>query len=462
MSLSFKKRIASHFMLATAIITALAFGTVYLIVQKTVYKNLDNDLTYEAHKHKTEINIDGKVHFFKKNEWEESEHKEVQVNPVFLQLNDENGYLLDKSPNLKERKLVMSNQRFVEDHYNTNLNKRAIRQIQIPLLKERKVKAYIVAAMSLDGSILVLENLRNTLFVLFPIVLLLLYLSSSFLAGKSIKPVVSIINTANRISKKNLDDRVPLPPNKDELYDLSSSINRLLDRIEKAIQREKQFTSDASHELRTPLSVLRGTLEVLIRKPRNVDEYEAKIKYSLFEIDRMANILEQLLEIARFDANPELTKQSFLPILVLSQQIITRLSTETTIKNIQIKVIKDDLYKDTLVDGFYGNLIIENLLSNAIKYSHPNTKIEVQFSNLASETVCTIKDYGIGILEEDLPKLFQPFFRSDALEHKSIKGNGLGLSIVQKAANAISAEIDVKSNIGIGSEFTIIFKGILR
>ena len=115
--------------------------------------------------------------------------------------------------------------------------------------------------------------------------------------------VKDIIETTNRITKDNLNERVKLPVNKDELYQLSNGINRLLQRIEDTIVRERQFTSDASHELRTPLASLRGTLEVLIRKPRTQSEYEEKVTYALYEIDRMNNIIEQLLILARMDNN---------------------------------------------------------------------------------------------------------------------------------------------------------------
>src|SRR5512139_762628 len=97
------------------------------------------------------------------------------------------------------------------------------------------------------------------------------------------------------------DERIELPANKDEIYTLTSTINQLLDRLEDAVLREKQFTSDASHELRTPLAAIKGTLEVLIRKPREVEQYESKISYCIIEVDRMSTIIDQLLMLARYD-----------------------------------------------------------------------------------------------------------------------------------------------------------------
>ena len=119
----------------------------------------------------------------------------------------------------------------------------------------------MLTAMSLEPSLMVLIKLRNVLIISYLLMLSVLYFISRYLAGRSMIPVKNITETTNHITKNNLNERVELPFYKDELYDLSSGINKLLKRIEDAIERERQFTSDASHELRTPLSSLRGTLE---------------------------------------------------------------------------------------------------------------------------------------------------------------------------------------------------------
>jgi signal transduction histidine kinase len=463
MKSSFKNRIATHFMIATALIVAVVFAVVYFIVQQTVYNNIDSDLSFEATKHIDEVEVfEAGIRFINKDEWEESEHREVQVNPVFIQLMSQTGELMDKSPNLKENQLPFQHQKHTGNHFNTKLNNRAIRQIQIPVEKSHKISGYIVAAMSLDSSLMVLKNLRYTLFVLFPIVLFGLFFISSYLAGRSIIPAVGIINTANRITKNNLNERIELPKNKDELYDLSTAINALLDRIENALEREKQFTSDASHELRTPLSVLRGTLEVLIRKERSVSEYEEKIRYGLTEIDRMADIIDQLLAMARFDANPELSPQSVIPVKALVQQIIALRQPQLSEKKLRLTLFQNNCDDQVLVNSFHANLILDNLIGNAIKYSLANGGIELTMTAQEDHVICIIKDEGIGIKKEDLDQIFTPFFRSDALNHKDVKGVGLGLSIVQKAALAINATIAISSDLGVGTEVKVIFKEILR
>jgi len=460
MSLSFKKRVALHFMIASAIVVAVVFGIVYFIVHQTVYQNIDNDLSFEANKHTKEIypSAEG-IKFIYKDEWEEVEHKEVQVNPVFIQLTDSLGRVKDKSPNLKEDELSFKNERIYGDHFNANLNQRLIRQAQIPVEKNGRIYGYIIAAMSLDGAIMVLKNLRNTLLLLYPIILFGLFFISSFIAGRSISPVVLITNTANRITKNNLNERIDLPANHDELYDLSNSINSLVGRLEKALEREKQFTSDASHELRTPIAIIRGTLEVLTRKERSPEEYQNKIQYCLHELDRMSDMTEQLLVLARFEVNAKQEKVAMASLMDLINTLIIQYSTALNKKNIEI-IINDQGGKQVELNTFYSNLIIDNLLSNAIKYSHDDGKIEITISGGDANVVhCIIKDEGIGIDQEDIQKIYTPFFRSNSLSHKDIKGVGLGLSIVQKAAEIMDAKIDIRSELGEGTVVHIQFVG---
>lgn len=462
MNFSFRKRIATRFMLATALIILLVFGTVYFIVRQSVYSNLDNDLSFESRKHLTEIELkENTIRFINAEEMEEIEHREVQVNPVFIQIVDQNGKLLAKSPNLKGQHLIFQKKHTNEDHFNAQLNKRNIRQVQIPIKRNQTVKGYIVAAMSLDASLMVLSNLGMTLVILFPIILIGLFFITSFLADKSIIPVVTISETTNRITRNNLNERVTLPKSKDELFVLSSSINNLLDRIQDAMNREQQFTSDASHELRTPLSVLRGTLEVLIRKPRTQEEYETKIQYSLQEIDRMALIIDKLLEIARFDSNPELNASSSVEIDLLFSEILTHRHPDISAKELHI-ITNDSCDQPIAIHRFYGRMILDNILGNAIKYSSNGGQIVIRTFLDQDGLNCEISDSGIGIRPEDLSQLFNPFFRSDALNHKEITGTGLGLSIAQKAANAIDASISISSELGKGTSVNVHFKEILR
>ncbi len=457
MNLSFKNRIALHYMIATALIMAVAFIAVYFVVQGVVYQNLDRDLSFEADKHAEEIIVVGdSIKIKNKKEWEEKEHREVQVNPVFIQILDKNGTFMDKSPNLKENKLSYNAKGNFGGSYNEILNNKPIRQLQLPIEENGKIKGFIVAAMSLEASQMVLLNLRNILLFVYLLLLASLYFISKFIAGRSIIPVKNVTETTKRITRNNLNERVALPQNKDELFDLSSGINDLLQRIENAMERERQFTSDASHELRTPLATLKGTLEVLIRKPREREEYEDKIKFSLTEIDRMTTTIEQLLLLARLDTSLKSVDESSVPLASIVDQILRRQVNQIAAKKLSIN-FQNFIDTETLVPLYFTNLILENIIGNAVKYAKCATKVHISIALSDSKIICKVQDEGMGIKKEDLNHLFNNFFRSDALNHKNISGHGLGLSIAKKAADAIHAKIQVDSEFGVGTLFTVIF-----
>ncbi|MCK0130011.1 ATP-binding protein [Flavobacteriaceae bacterium F08102] len=457
MNLSYKNRIALHYMIVTTIIMAVAFVVVYFVVKGVVYRNIDGDLSYEAEKHIDEIKIVGdSIKIKNKKEWEEREHREAQVNPVFIQILDKNGAFMDRSPNLKENKLKFKTKATFGGSFNEHLNDRAIRQIQLRIEQDGILKGYIIAAMSFESSKMVLVYLRNILLVVYLVLLASLYFISKYIAGRSIKPVKLVTDTTSRITKNNLNERVPLPPNKDELFDLSTEINALLQRIENAIERERQFTSDASHELRTPLATLRGTLEVLLRKPREPSEYEEKIIFSLGEINRMTETIEQLLLLARFDSDTKIPSDISVSLATLIDEIISRYKEEITAKDLIVN-FRNDLAVEPMVSEYYARLIIGNVFGNAVKYAKERTTIYVHLKRVDTKVICTIKDQGIGIKKEDLNMIFNHFFRSNALEHKNIVGNGLGLSIAKKAADAINATIRVESKYGVSTTFIIKF-----
>ena len=445
MNLSFKNRIALYYMTATAFVMGIVFLIIYLIVRTTVFYSVDRNLSFEAQKHAQEIWIRGdSILFMHKGEWEEREHNEIQVHPVFIQVVDQSGRLMDKSPNLKEASLQFASGKRYNEQFDAVLHGREIRQVQIPIKEAGRIEGYILAAMSMEDANMVVRRLRQVLWILFPVVLLGLFAVSRFLAGKSIDPIRVITATTDRITRNSLDERIELPKNRDELYTLTASINELLQRMKDALERERQFTADASHELRTPLAVLQGTLEVLLRKPRTEAEYREKITYSIGEIRRMSRMVDQLLLLARFDTAQRPAGLEPVDLVAAVDDVLQRHKAQIGGKTLAVDITgADSLAVHT--DPYYLDLILDNLLSNAIKYARPGSRITVAFSQEAGRPVCTIQDQGIGIRTEDLPHIFNPFFRSDALRHKEIGGNGLGLSIVKKACARLGVSVSIDS-----------------
>ena len=455
LSFSFKNRIAFNYIVSGSILIAIVFLFIYSIVKFSVNKHVNEEIQEELYKHLDDVSTDSNdTYLIQVDQWRAREHNSISVNPVFVEFYDNNKEIIDKSPNLKSSNLKLfpdSNNEFID----TKLNNIPVRQIQTAIINNNQVVGYLVVAMSLEDFEIV-QILKNILLVTFPIILILLFLIARFFAGRSIKPVRTIIETSNQITKDNLQTRIPLPQNKDELYVLSENINNLLNRIESAIDREKQFTSDASHELRTPLAVIKGTMEVLIRKPRNQQEYEEKIQFCISEVDRLNHMVDQLLLLARFENQKQNVKQETIYLNALVLDNLTRFSEKSESKKLKIKTeFTEDDY--LVCDNYLVSIIISNLISNAIKYSNPNGEIAIELGKKNNEVTFSITDFGVGIAKNDLDKIFNSFYRSDVSNHPEIKGTGLGLSIVKRLCDLLKLEIAVESNLNQGTKFVLNF-----
>ncbi|TXI67370.1 MAG: HAMP domain-containing histidine kinase [Flavobacterium sp.] len=454
-SFSFKNRIAFNYIVSGSFLIAVVFVFIYSVVKYSVNNHINEEIQEELNKHLNDISTDSNdTYLIQVDQWRAREHNSISVNPVFVEFYDNHKEIIDKSPNLKNSNIQLLNNvnnKFID----TKLNSIPIRQIQTPIINKGKIVGYLVVAMSLEDFQIVLI-LKNILLITFPLILILLFLIARFFAGKSIKPVQTIIETSSQITKDNLKTRIPLPFNKDELYVLSENINHLLDRVENAIDREKQFTSDASHELRTPLAVIKGTLEVLIRKPRNQQEYEERIQFCVSEVDRLNHMVDQLLLLARFENQKQNIKKETIYLNALILDNLIRFSDK--IDNKKIKVItsfNDDYYINS--DNYLISIIFSNLISNAIKYSNNETDLTIKLFEDNNSILFSLSDKGMGIAATDIDKIFTSFFRSDVVNHSEIKGTGLGLSIVKRLCDLLKIEITLTSEINKGTTFILRF-----
>jgi len=455
MSTSYKERIARRLTGVTALLFLCVFILIYLVANFTVVRNIDRDLDLEIEKHQDELVIaNGKISFLHSNEWEEMEHSQIQLNPIFIEIVDVEGKSMDRSPNLREFHLSFLPQKsHTEEAWTQKLGSREVRQRQIPLVNSGKIEGYLLLAKSFEDARELLDNLRNVLLVIYPILLITLYLSMRYLAGKSIEPLEKISQKTNQITQQNLGERVPDLGTNDEIGQLTLAINSLLGRLEQAMQREKQFTSDASHELRTPLSVLRGTLEVLIRKERSASEYEEKIKTALGSIDRMSAMLDQLLALARVENGKNLVQEE-LELITFLEELADKFSSEQQQRITFQSLVGMPIYVRTQEKSL--EMILTNLLENAVKYSEGKEGIFLRVGK-KDKAFIEVEDAGSGINPEHLEKIFDPFFREKEALDKGIPGTGLGLAIVKKLAQESAIQLSVTSKKNKGSIFKLEF-----
>jgi len=456
MKADYKGRIAGRLTLVTALIILVVFGVIYFVANITVVSSIDRELGLETDKHRGQIFlVNGEIRFLHKDEWQEMEHSQIQLNPIFIEIVDLEGNSMDRSPNLRSHHLSFSPDMTAEKAARTlRIGESEVRQMQIPLFNGGKHEGYLLLAKSFEDSRELLDNLRNVLLILYPGVLLSLFLTMRYLAGKSIEPIRQIISKTNRITQSNLNERVPEAEPNDEIGQLTRSINELLERLESSLIREKQFTSDASHELRTPLSVLRGTLEVLVRKPRSSEEYQEKIKTALSSIDRMSATIDQLLALAREEKGKFSVKEE-LELITFLEEVTDQMAGEHQ-RKIGFRC-ETDAPLFVKVNEQSLQMILNNLIQNAVKYTTPDEEILVKTGITNSLPYIQICDAGSGIDSDHLEKIFDPFFREKEAVDRLIPGTGLGLAIVKKLAQESGIRITVSSQKGQGSTFRLDF-----
>jgi len=442
MKLSFKKRIALFNTMAVAITTAILFMVIYGVVYYTSFRHLDNDILLEKEEilNSLDWNADSII-INKLPEWEEAEHKKVEVNPTFIQIVDNKDRMVFKSANLQSNHFLFNPTNAKEKFHNTLVEKQQLRLGQFPIRNDKgKIIGQLTVGISQQESHNVLNNLLFTLCISFPIILLVLYIASYLAASRAIAPVHQLIKTASGINDSNIHTRLPFPENEDELYQLTRTINELLSRIETSIQQQKQFTADASHEIRTPLAAIRGTLEVLLRKKREPEQYEEKIKEVINQTERLNQLLDQLLQLARLESGSVKKEVVYLDKLVT--ETIAKCDKQIAEKAVQLKIAIPESAA-VFADPFFLSMMINNLFSNALKYGDTNGKIVFVWQE--KSRIFSISNSGPAIAKEQLPFLFNRFYRTDDSRSSQIAGSGLGLAIVKKLSDLQHIVITVSS-----------------
>ena len=456
-NLSVKNRIALFYSFTFSIVLLLIFGLIYFIVNYGINKTMYETLEEEINSH-----VDYVLHeptlknFVQPREWEEVEHTDLSLNPVFIAIYDINFKLVENSPNLVQNKLEWNKNQAEQTPFYANYNSIQMLLSQAKLVHHGEVVGYLVVGISTKHNQLALDYLQKALLLIFPISLIIIFLLARFIASKSIEPVFNVIYTAQAISENNLSERIILPKNKDELYQLSTTINSLLDRLEFQIIKAKQFSSDASHELRTPLAVIKGTLEILIRRERTTEEYNEKINYTLKQVNRLYNLVEQFLLLSRVENNSlQLTSSDF----DIKNEILSSIDRfQILLDEKQIEVNTTELSSQNLTNyKEFIEIIIDNILSNAIKYVH--LKGEITISSVSENNLYHLifEDNGIGMSEDDLKFVQDRYFRIQDESMLNVSGYGLGLNIATKLAQLTKAKINITSTQGKGTKIILTF-----
>lgn len=276
-----------------------------------------------------------------------------------------------------------------------------------------------------------------------------------FLMRRVLAPVDAITIQAEQISSINLSERLPMLDTGDELERLTLALNRIMGRLDEAFQHISRFSADVSHELRTPLTILRGELETAAQYESLAPELMDLIGSALEETERLRTITEQLLAISRLDAGEvpmQMTRLDLGQLATSTAEQMRLLAEEKSItfgfdSGAGVEVVGDPSRLQQLV---------VNLLDNAIRYTGEGGHISVSATRRGDWAILAVADNGAGIPSEDLPHVFERFYRADKARTRYSGGSGLGLSIVKAICTAHRGEIEISSTEGIGTRVTVL------
>ena len=459
---SIRSRLTAWYVTLLAIILILFSVLLNYFLAKRLHESVDNSLTVSATVVATSATMRlGNSPLPGLNQLFEQFMNQGNLNK-FYRIYDGSGNVGSRSKNISASQFPLSQGAYADalegkNSYETFTvgGQQPIRVITMPILLEGKLINLVQVGTSLEAVQETLRNLKIFLFTAVPSVLILAALFLRFMARRALKPISRIIDTAREIGQgQELSKRIPVLKIKDELGQLALTFNEMMNRLENSFAQMRQFSSDASHELRTPLTVLKGQNELILSKQRKPEEYQEVISSNLEEINYMSKVLEDLFVLSKSDENQVNLDYKPVDLRALVEEVFKHAEILAEEKNIKIIIA---FLEPIEIKGDEVRLrqMVWNVLQNGIKYTQQGGELKISLQNEGDFALLTIQDTGIGIPEEDLPLIFNRFYRVDKARTRDEGGSGLGLSICRQIAEAHKGKIEVESKLGVGTRFKI-------
>lgn len=324
----------------------------------------------------------------------------------------------------------------------TDFGEEPVRMVSLPVTVA-DARYVIHVAMSLDDAYEVLRAGRWLFAGMSLVILTGIGVTGVVLARWALRPIREIVARAERIRDANLIERLPEPGTRDEIARLVDTLNDMLGRLAQSFEVQRRFTADASHELRTPLARLRAELEVMVRRPRTAAEYEETLYSCLDEVQRLQRLVEELLKLARIDAHQEPEPAEAIAVREIVEAAVAAIAPEAERRAVAVAV---DALPDTLINAapFAATVALANILNNAVKFSPPGGRVTIAVTVDREEAVVAVADTGPGVAPDEVPRLFERFYRGKAARSTDVAGVGLGLAIAQALVESQGGRISVE------------------
>jgi heavy metal sensor kinase len=301
----------------------------------------------------------------------------------------------------------------------------------------------------------VLREFYSVLYFALPIVLAVAVVGGYSLSSRALRPVDQIIDEARAIDPTSLSARLSVPASGDELQRLSETLNQMLGRVEKSVQRLRHFTADASHELRAPMTLIYTAAQFALRRERSPDELRESLQKVLREAKRCTELINQLLWLARSDAGSGRVELVSTDLVALVRDVVNEVMVLASDKGLSVWTSLPDTPSRALLDEVPFRRMLLILLDNAVKYTLTGGNIIVRVREEASEALISVADTGPGNPADDIPFIFDRFWRADTVRSRDSGGTGLGLAIAREIADRHTAKLTVESSVGQGTTFTV-------
>jgi two-component system, OmpR family, sensor kinase len=271
---------------------------------------------------------------------------------------------------------------------------------------------------------------------------------------RALSPLNRMAETSRGIDADDLGRRLPVPATGDELAALASAFNDLLQRLHESFERHRRFSGDASHQLRTPLAAMIGQLDVALRRDREPTEYRRVLSVVRAKADHLRQITESLLFLSRTNNEASFPDMEVIELADWVPRQLTRWSGHNRASDLDFRELR---YREVAIQAHPGLLAqaLDNLLDNAIKYSIPGSPIHVRLEANDDWVSLMIEDRGEGISPDDLPHVFEPFYRSASARLSGRPGVGLGLAVARRVIEAFGGRLIAQSELGRGATLTV-------
>lgn len=320
---------------------------------------------------------------------------------------------------------------------------------------KRWPKLMLAVAVPMDRALTSLRPLGMALAGISLGIWALAAIGGRWISRRALEPLTRMAHAAGSISALDLKVRLPQPGTNDELDDLATTFNELLDRLQISFEKQSRFASEASHQLRTPLAAILGQLDVALRRDRTAEEYREALAAARKQAGQLTRIVEMLLFLAREDAeasSPALDRVELRGWLGDHLQALEQHPRGSDIR-------MDPSSEAHLWVNAHGEMLgqaLDNLLDNACKYSEQGSTISVSVQRIGNAAHLAVEDNGTGVAEDELPHLGEAFFRSRKVRERGASGVGLGLAIARRILAAIGGRLQVERRPGGGSRFVIV------